>query len=316
MGKLFRKSKDSSKSEIPRRRAESGSTQSSADTPRTTFRRNRTLTGSSSSQIASSNELNAEFRSPRAHVHHLTLTRRRVFAYFSVVVAASAALYILLTQLVATTSVQVVDGSPLSEPGMKPYQQSADVYYAARPAERLRFMLNTQEFTSHMQASHPEIRSLYLESGSVLGESLLYITMREPIARWNVGYSREFVDSEGIVFAKNYYSEPAVTIRDNSGVRTEDNEVVTSKRFLAFVGRVIGYAKDDGFTVKTATIPALTTRQVRITLKGVEPYFTFSVDRPPAEQVEDMGRIVRYLRTHGISAQYVDIRVQGKAFYR
>lgn len=228
----------------------------------------------------------------------------------------SALLYFLLIQLVATTSVQVVDGSPLSAKEMQPYQQAADRYYAARPAERLRFLLNTKEFTSHVQATHPEIQSLSLQPGSKLGESLLFLTMREPIARWNVGTSREFVDANGIVFAKNYFEEPDVTIRDNSGIRTENNEVVTSKRFLAFVGRVIGHAKDDGFTVKTATIPSLTTRQVRITLKGVGPYFTYSVDRPPAEQVEDMGRIVRYLRTRGISAQYVDVRVQGKAFYR
>ena len=281
-----------------------------------TFRRNRTITGSSSSRVASSNELNADLLSPRAHAHHLATRRRRLLLYFVVVAFICSILYVLISQLVATVSVRVVGAPALSSAQMKPYQAVVDAYYAARPVERLRFLLNTDEFLQNLQVYAPEVESVHIDQGSRLGEAALTITPRQPIARWKANGKREYVDASGVVFARNYFDTPSVEIRDNSGVETSGTQVVTSHRFLAFVGRVIGYAAKEGYTVKTVTIPALTTRQVRVTLAGVGQYYTFSVDRPPAVQVEDMARITRYLKAHGISARYVDVRVEGKAFYK
>lgn len=300
----------------PRRLANPAESMNQPQLGNSTFRRNRTITGSSSSSVASTNELNANLLSPRAHAHHLATTRRRLLLYFGGVVLVVFGLYVLVNQLVASVSVNVTGVEPLSASEMKPYQDSVDAYYAARPVERLRFLLNDRDFLRNLQVNNPEIGAVHIEQGSRLGEAVLTITPREPIARWKTSGKREYVDANGVVFGRNYYEAPPVEIRDNSGVQTTGTQAVTSHRFLAFVGRVIGYADDQGYTVKTATIPALTTRQVRITLKGVGQYYTFSIDRPPAEQVEDMVRITRYLKSKGISARYVDVRVEGKAFYR
>lgn len=304
---------------VPRRRQQGGADEQSAhadDSQRYTFRRNRTITGSSSAHIASSNELRANLVSPRAHAHHLAITRRRLLLYFVIVLTISFLLYMLINQLVATVSVRVTGAPALTNAQMKPYQDAVEAYYAARPAERLRFLLNEKAFLSNLQAFNPEVESMHIDQGGSVGEALLSITPRQPIARWKTNGKREYVDSSGVVFAQNYFKTPAVEIRDNSGVQVANAKAVTSHRFLAFVGRVIGYAEAEGYQVKTATIPALTTRQVRITLAGVGPYFTLSIDRPPAGQVEDMVRIITYLKARGIHAKYVDVRVEGKAFYR
>lgn len=314
------KKKKSSEDEQPRRRSQQSASDQTENTHKLdqnyTFRRNRTITGSSSSRIASSNELNADLLSPRAHAHHLARKRRRLLLYFIIVITMAFFLYVLVSQLVAVVSVRVVGAPAFSAEQMKPYQAAVDKYYAARPVERLRFLLNSSDFLQNLQAMNPEIESIHMDQGSKIGEALLTVTPRQPIARWKANGKREYVDASGVVFARNYFDAPAVEIRDNSGVETAGSQVVTSHRFLAFVGRVIGYAADQGYTVKTVTIPALTTRQVRITLKGVGQYYTFSVDRPPAVQVEDMVRITKYLKSHGITPHYVDVRVEGKAFYK
>jgi hypothetical protein len=239
-----------------------------------------------------------------------------LLSYLGGVVAAAFMLYLLVSQLVATETVQVSTGSELHASQMKPYQQAAESYFASRPLERLRFMINQQDFLNHMQAVNPEVKLLHTDAGSGLGEMLITITPRQPIARWSASGSRDYVDEAGIVFQRNYFETPSVEIRDNSGIQTEGSQAVTSQRFLGFVGRVIGLMKNDGYTVKTVTLPTLTTKQIRITIAGTTPYFTLSVDRPPAGQVEDIIRIQRYLRTKGITPKYVDVRVQGKAFYR
>ncbi len=319
MSKLFKQK--THPEDAPRRRQrlnvdDAGTTASYNGNYRSTFHRNRTITGSSSGKVASTNELNAQMQSPRASAHHLARARRRLLLYFGGVLVVAGTLYLLVNQLVATETVQLSGGSALTATQAESYTQAAEDYFAARPIERFRFMINNDDFLRNMQATNPEVKAVHIDGGSSFGEAVLTITPREPIARWNTGNQHQFVDGNGIVFTRNYFAEPKVEIRDNSGIQSTGSQVVTSRRFLGFVGRVIGETNDRGYTVKTATIPALTTRQVRITLVGQQPYFTFSVDRPPAEQVEDMSRILRYLRTRGISARYVDVRVEGKAFYR
>ncbi|HRF28731.1 MAG TPA: hypothetical protein PL051_03785 [Candidatus Saccharibacteria bacterium] len=319
MPKFFSKSSDSSKNTPPRRRGgETERPTSSNLSERYSFIRNRTLTGSSSAQVASTNELNAELRSPRAHVHHLTKLRRRLLVYFVGALAAAAALYMILSQLVATYAVHIAVTTPnqLTQADASTYEQAIDSYYAARPAERLRTLLNSDALLRHVQALQPEIKAISIEPSGGFGQATVEITPREPLARWSIAGSTQYVDASGVVFDRNFYSEPTLKITDNSGIPSTNNQAVTSQRFLGFVGRVIGLAKEQRLMITRITIPSQTTRQITAYVRGVRPYFKLSVDRSAGEQAEDMGRVVKWLRTTGTQARYVDIRVEGKAFYR
>ncbi len=314
---IFKQTATKRNAQAPRRRGNASRPDTASLTARYSFQRNRTLTGSSSGKIASSNELNAELRSPRAHVHHLTNMRRKLLVYLGGVLLVAAGTYMLLSQLVATYSITLSDADLRLESSQTAlYREAIESYYAARPAERLRSLLNEDKLLAHVQATWPEVQAIAMQSTGTLGRAAVEITPRTPLARWSLGGATEYVDASGVVFATNYYPEPSLRIVDNSGIQTANNQIVTSQRFLGFVGRVIGLAKARAITVSRATIPTLTTRQVDISIKGMRPYFTYSIDRSAGEQVEDMVRIVRWLRSKGLSPEYVDIRVKGKAFYR
>lgn len=312
--------KKNSELEAPARRRQQADEQSrpSAEelSNRYAFRRNRTLTGSSSAQVASSNELNAELRSPRAHVHHLTALRRRLLATFTGVVLVAFGLYLLLSQLVASATVQMSGIGVLSDDDQASYHAALDSYYAARPAERLRFLLDERTLLAHIQASRPEIKSVNIEPGEGIGDAAVTLVSRKPIARWNLSGSNQYVDSDGVVFARNYYGDPGLQIVDNSGIQASSNRLVASNRFLGFVGRVIAKSSDSGLSVETVTIPALTTRQIVLTLKGKTTQYKLSVDRSAGQQVEDIVHIDRYLATKHLAPGYVDVRISGKAFYK
>lgn len=316
---IHRKSKNQSTNSPPRRRRDD------ADSVRTTavelsdkyaFRRNRTLTGSSSAKVASGGELHAELQSPRAHVHHLTKLRRHLSLYFIVVAMVAALLYVLVSQTVAVVSIQIQGQELLTESQTVAYERALDEYYQARPIERLRFMLNETEMTSHMQALRPEIKTINIHTGLVPGEAYVSITPREPIATWQIAGSNQYVDSEGVVFATNYGSTPELQIIDESGIQTSQTGSLTSNRFLGFIGLVIAGARQNNITVTKITIPALTTRQVAITTKGQKTLYKLSIDRPVGQQVEDVSRVQKHLLAKGLSPSYVDVRVQGKAFYK
>lgn len=283
---------------------------------RYSFRRNRTLTGSTSAKVASSGEMNAELRSPRAHVHHLTSLRRRLVLYFITASAAAFGLYVLISQLVASMSIQVSGIELLPNTDKVAYEQAIESYYAARPTERLRFLLNESDMTAHVQATRPEVRTINIEPGAELSTAVVTIVPRQAIARWSFDDADRYVDAQGVVFLRNYHTAPRLKIIDNSGIRTTSTRVVASNRFLSFVGQVISGSQERNLAVSTVTIPAFTTRQVAVTLKGEGTQYRLSVDRSVGEQVEDVARIHTYLKRKSITPRYVDVRVKGKAFYK
>lgn len=319
----FKKRGAAASGNMPNRRREqlfdSSSSKSRASTQdlsdRYTFRRNRTITGSSSAQIMSSNELNADLRSPRAHVHHLTSLRRRLLLYFAIAVTAVLGLYILLSQMIATEVFQVKNVPLLSDKQHELYQATMEEYFGARPAERLRFALDEKRLTSHMQAEHPEIQTLSVEQ-SKIGEAVVSIVAREPLARWSIASSDQYVDGEGVVFANNFYAQPSLQIVDESGVRVSSGQLVASNRFLAFIGKLLAAANQQGMTITKVTLPLATTRQVELTTLGKVTKYKVSVDRSAGQQVEDISRIIKYLDQRGLAPAYVDVRLQSKAFYK
>lgn len=280
------------------------------------FRRNRTLTGSSSARVASSVELNAELKSPRAHAHHLTRLRRHMFAYFMLVLVAAFGLYSLLVQLVATASIQVRDVSLLAAADESAYSKAIEGYYTARPAERLRFLLKQDDLLHHIQATHPEVESIRVEQGGAMGEAAVTIAARQPIARWSIDGDNQYVDGRGIVFSRNYYADPGLQIVDNSGARVDSNRLIASNRFLGFIGRVVSGSQSSGLLVNAVTIPPGTTRQIIVTLKGSAIQYKLSVDRSAGQQVEDMARVSKYLADRSLVPGYVDLRIAGKAYYK
>ena len=322
MKKLFDRSK-TGRDEVSARRRRADTTvvpsldqSDSASGALNAYRRNRTITGSSSAHVASSNELNAELRSPRAHTHHLTRTRRRVFMHFAWVVVAGVALYMVIGQLIATVVVTPNNASAtVLEERKREYASAIMGYLDKHPLERALYSINTVQLQAYMAEKYPEIAAIQFDSTGVLGRVNAYITLRQPILRWSLRGRNDFVDQQGVVFAYNAFAVPSLQIIDSSGAASASG-IVTSNRFLAFVGRVVGAAKAQGYTVTEAIIPALTTRQLEIKVNGTSYTIKYTLDRPAGEQAEDMARMIRYLQQQGITPTYIDVRTEGRAVYR
>lgn len=313
MKKLFQKKRDTRSPN--RRQASAAIRQYEALQSATSFRRNRTLTGSSSSVVTSSNELNADLMSPRAHVHHLTKRRRHLFVRFLSAAVLVLGLYLFLNQFVATVSVTAGSAVDLPQEKRQAYERRIDEYYAGHVGERFYPALNDRDLTAFMQAEYPEIASLQVNMAGEFGKAIAQVALRRPVARWVIGGQTEYVDRTGAVFDYTVHPTPPLTIVDKNRV-VSSSGLVASHRFLAFVGQAVGDAKERGLTVTRATIPLLTTRQLELHFKGISYEFKLTVDRPAGEQIEDAARIIRYFKKKDIRPGYVDVRVKGKAFYK
>ena len=300
-------------SSTPPRRRTQQSRDSSLESPRPqtsyTYRRNQTLSG-----VAKPDH--SDVSSPRSKAHSLAMQRRRLSGIFAIVIACVVLLVLLLTQLIAQVTVSS-STRQLSQPFMgEAYEKSINDYLARNPAERLRFALNQDALTQFVAAELPEVESLEIKGSLNFVNAQFAITFREPVAGWQMDGRQYYVDHDGVVFDKNYYNTTLVQIVDQSGISPEQGTVVAGSRLLSFLGKVVAQAKGRGLVVTQAVLPAGTTRQLDITLEGNPTRVKLTIDRGAGEQSEDMARALTYMQQNGIGAEYVDVRVSGRAAYR
>lgn len=309
---LLRRKKES---DIPRRRRAS-LIQASKEEESNIFRRNRTLTGTTSNNFDSTN-IKSDLRSPRVHAHHLAIMRRKIFGILIIIILGSAVLWWLISNFTAVPIVvsSSTDISKSVEPAR--YEKVISDYLDANPLGRIQFLLDQDSLSNFVSSKLSEVAHVkQLGMAGVAGQTEFVVTMRHPVAGWVIGDKQYFVDAMGVPFEVNYFDKPEVQIVDESGANISVEGAIASNKFLSFVGRVVALSGDSGYQVVEAILPAGTTRQLEVKLKGIKPLIKLSIDRAPAEQVEDMSRAVKYFADRGQSPQYIDVRVSGKAFYR
>lgn len=307
---LFKKNKP----DMPRRRQVSREEYKPTQTTHI-FKRNRTLTGTTSNHLSGINA-DSDLQSPRKHTHKLAIARRKVSVIFLATLVSSLVIWFLISHLTAVVSISVNDAS-ISKPVDKPrYAKVIQEYLDANPLYRLSFLLDQKALTAFVSSKLPEVSTVIQQGMTGLGETNYIVNMREPLAGWKINGKQYYVDSNGIPFEYNYYATSVVQIIDNSGISIQNStNAIASKRFLAFVGRVVSLSRSSGYTVTQAALPINTTRELEVHLKEVGYYVKLSIDRSAGEQVEDMANAIRYFIANGQSPQYIDVRVGGKAFY-
>ncbi len=104
--------------------------------------------------------------------------------------------------------------------------------------------------------------------------------------------------------------EPTVAIIDeNAG-----NNV--SSRTKVFVARLEADAKDYNLKLDHVVLPFQKAREILVFFEGRKEYYKMSSERGSTVQIEDAERMIRYLDSKSLSPEYVDLRVEGKAYYK
>lgn len=308
------------KQQLPNRRNNSGAREGRATSEelhsRYAFRRNRTLTGSLASDVSSVNEHRSELRSPRVQAHHLRKHRRRLSLLFLGVIVIALGFAWVIYESIAGVNVAV--SAPIPPISTTIYERAIQDYLNDHPFERNRLTLDTGRLVTYLQANgYPEIAGASIASAPAsIGTSTITVAMRKPVVSWKTGASQLYVDSTGTAFQRNYYPSPAVSVIDQTGIQTVNNQVLASNRFLGFIGRIIGRLNVHGYVASKVVLPENTTRQLLVSIEGVKYPVKFSVDRPAGEQAEDADRAIRYLAKRHIKPSYLDLRVENRAYYK
>lgn len=89
-----------------------------------------------------------------------------------------------------------------------------------------------------------------------------------------------------------------------------------SRRTLDYIGMLEQDLAELGIMMVRATLPMNTSRELYIDIEGGETYYKVNLDRGTGVTAEDIVRMQRYLTERGLTPTYVDVRVEGKAYYQ
>ena len=88
-------------------------------------------------------------------------------------------------------------------------------------------------------------------------------------------------------------------------------------RMTEYIGQLESDLKDLQLTPVKAVVPAGAIREVDIYLDGYSGFVKVTIDRGSGVTAEDTERMLRYLKEQGKNNfQYIDVRIDGKAYWK
>lgn len=104
--------------------------------------------------------------------------------------------------------------------------------------------------------------------------------------------------------------EPTVTIIDENAGENVSRRV---KDFVAYLEEDVALYN---LKIDHVVLPLQKAREVDVFIEGRGEFYKMSLDRGSAVQAEDLSRMMQYLDQRELHPTYVDLRVEGKAYYK
>jgi len=251
--------------------------------------------------------------SERSENQKLVIRRRKLGAFFVVLAIFISLISIFLFQFISKVS--IVSNESKSQ-NLSKYEKSVEEYLNINPSERILSNLNKNALLESLQKDYPEVLSISDIKFNGLTSYKIYLDFRKPVASWLVDGKEFFVDSEGVSFNVNNFEKPSLNIIDDSGAIISNGKNVASSSFFSFIGKLVSAANKQGLEISKIRIPPLSLRQVEVSVKDVSYFARMSTADSAEGQIINFKKAIEYFRAHKISPNYIDLRIEGKGYYK
>ena len=251
--------------------------------------------------------------SERSENQKLVIRRRKLGAFFVILAIFISLISIFLFQFISKVS--IVSNESKSQ-NLSKYEKSVEEYLNINPSERILSNLNKNTLLESLQKDYPEVLSISDIKFNGLTSYKIYLDFRKPVASWLVDGKEFFVDSEGVSFNVNNFEKPSLNIIDDSGAIVSNGKNVASSSFFSFIGKLVSAANKQGLEISKIRIPPLSLRQVEVSVEGISYFARMSTADSAEGQIINFKKAIEYFRTHKISPNYIDLRIEGKGYYK
>lgn len=252
--------------------------------------------------------------SQRLENRRLIVRRRKIGSFLAALVFSSVIIVFVLIQIVINFEFTDQSGRKINNP--ESLKKSISRYYDSQPTERLKFFLDKDSLLTEIQKDNPEVLDIIDIKMNSLTNYNFKLSMRRPVALWEMNGQNLYVDEKGIAFSKNYYQKPDLIVSDESGIPAKTGKVIAGSNFMGFIGRIIASANKNNLKITHIKIPPATLRQVEIKVEGINYPIKMLTTASPEGQVANLLKSINFFSQKKQTIQYLDLRVEGKAFYK
>ncbi len=176
-------------------------------------------------------------------------------------------------------------------------------------------MVNTGALEGYLESSEPGIKQADVRHDGLTGIAIK-LAEHQPSLNWKTNNLTYLLDSDGTVIGQSrgeYTMLPVVTDSSNLPVKTGDR--VAPAVFVQFCTEIARQLPGRGIKVGEMVVPE-TTSEVHVrTDKGF--VLKFDTTRPAANELADLKAVQTELaRTGKTAKEYIDLRIERKAYYK
>lgn len=140
-------------------------------------------------------------------------------------------------------------------------------------------------------------------------------TLKQPSLGWSTGNQTYVIDRDGTIIGMATGPAAFPVVIDGSNVPVQPGQRVVSAHFVEFVQQMVPALAAAGLTVTRLDIKDTTLDLSAQTNKGYK--LLFDTARDANEEVADLKAVQRLLVTQKKTpAEYIDLRIAGKAYYK
>ena len=178
-------------------------------------------------------------------------------------------------------------------------------------------MLSVRQFELQLPKRQSSLKALHIVKG--FPDTLkIDVSVREPVLIWKSSDSKYYIDGDGVVFTLDgtqttVNDSTLATVNDTRNQSVDLGKQIVSKSFVAFISQLASSFHDKSGVSITGIGVGETTRFVDV---STDANITVKLDatRTLDPQLASLALILNQYRAD--IHQYVDLRVEGRAFYQ
>ncbi len=189
--------------------------------------------------------------------------------------------------------------------------------HVSKLRDNTKFTFDTTAITSALTSSFPEIDSATVELPIIGRQPVVRLVVAAPALRLSDNQGATYVvASNGRAISTNTNINNLPIVIDLSGIAVTAGSQVFSPQQVSFTKVIAAQCSHASLSIDHFVLPA-SPNELDMYLKGSKYLAKFSLSGDPVEQVGSFLATRHYYKHHHIApAQYVDVRVTGKVFYK
>lgn len=239
----------------------------------------------------------------------------------SLAIVVAAGLYLTTLSVKPKIDISSPGNRPMVVQDVEVYQSSAEKLMKKSLLNRSKLTIDTDKLASQLAAEFPELGEIVVTIPLVSRRPVIQVQPSTPAIVLSGQGGSFIVDVTGrpVLKASQLVSatkDMLPKVADDSGSSIEIGKQLLTTDLVAFIGLVQAHFNAKNVRVQSYTLPALA-NELHVRLEGQGYYIKLNTETDARLQVGTYLAVIEKLTADGVvPAEYIDVRVEERAYYR